>query len=74
MEFHAVAVCDEEKLDTPDVRIVYGVQQAISYCPWCGAALREFYADLFDLLPFANWEDRPKGWGPAEESSVDDCR
>lgn len=53
LRFRAVAAQHSGRLNGPnDVPIATVIEQAIKYCPWCGANLSETYGRNFDQLPF----------------------
>ncbi len=57
LQFRATAREYEEVLIETDVPVARYVEQAITFCPWCGARLGDVYsADRFDELPFVMLE------------------
>lgn len=49
----AVNTTDEASLDViTEVPVVRATEQAIAFCPWCGARLADKYKASFEGLPF----------------------
>jgi hypothetical protein len=40
-----------------DVAVALKIDQAIKFCPWCGAKLSEVFQENFESLPFVLDDD-----------------
>lgn len=57
LEFRGIAKEDEKVFNSEMVKVMIWTQQAIRFCPWCGANLTKFYRGKFDSLPFVIYEN-----------------
>jgi hypothetical protein len=52
VELRSIDVEDVPKFRSAgDVPVTLSINQGITFCPWCGCALRDFYADKAHRLP-----------------------
>jgi hypothetical protein len=58
LRYRAVTAEDGHKLVIPDdVAVALKIDQAIKFCPWCGAKLSEVFQENFESLPFVLDDD-----------------
>jgi hypothetical protein len=61
LQFRAISEAHHElPFDTGNIPLTLSVEQAIQYCPWCGARLADVYSSaIFDELPYVEERAEP---------------